>query len=30
VTADYVALDEGGNEIWIPRDMVLEIRLEKK
>ncbi|HEX8913848.1 MAG TPA: hypothetical protein VF796_15980 [Humisphaera sp.] len=30
VTADYVVIDEQGNEIWIPRDVVLEIRLEKK
>ena len=30
LTADWVMLHEGTNEIWIPRDMVLEIRMEKK
>ena len=30
LTADWVMLHEGPNEIWIPRDMVLEIRMEKK
>ena len=30
LTANWVCVNEGGNEIWIPRDMVLEIRMEKK
>jgi hypothetical protein len=30
VTSDWVSIDEQGNEIWIPRDMVLEIRMDKK
>ena len=30
LTSDWVMLHEGTNEIWIPRDMVLEIRMEKK
>jgi hypothetical protein len=30
LTADWVVLYENNNEIWIPRDMVLEIRMEKK
>jgi hypothetical protein len=30
LTADWVVLYENTNEIWIPRDMVLEIRMEKK
>jgi hypothetical protein len=30
VTSDWVTIDEQGSEIWIPRDMVLEIRMDKK
>jgi hypothetical protein len=25
-----VVIDEQGTEIWVPRDMVLEIRMDKK
>ncbi|QOV92177.1 hypothetical protein [Humisphaera borealis] len=27
VTGDWVVIDENGTEIWVPRDMVLEIRM---
>ena len=27
VTAEWVVIDEGGVEMWIPKDMVLEIRM---
>lgn len=27
VTGDWVVINENGTEIWIPRDMVLEIRM---
>jgi hypothetical protein len=30
LTSDWVVLYENTNEIWIPRDMVLEVRMEKK
>ena len=30
LNADWVVLNENTNEIWIPRDMVLEVRMEKK
>ena len=30
LTANWVCVNEGGNEIWIPREMVLELRMEKK
>jgi hypothetical protein len=30
LTSDWVMLYENNNEIWIPRDMVLELRMEKK
>jgi hypothetical protein len=30
VNANWVVLNEQNSEIWIPRDMVLEIRMEKK
>jgi hypothetical protein len=30
VSADWVVIDEQGTEIWVPRDMVLEIRMDKK
>ena len=30
LTADWVVVNESGNEIWIPRDMVLELRMDAK
>ena len=30
VTADWVVIDSGQDEVWVPRDMVLEIRMSKK
>lgn len=30
ISADWVVVEEGKAEIWVPRDMVLEIRLENK
>jgi hypothetical protein len=29
VTAEWVVIDEGGVEMWIPKDMVLEIRMNQ-
>lgn len=30
LSADWVVVDEQGNEVWVPRDMVLEIRMDRK
>jgi hypothetical protein len=30
ISADWVVIDEQGTEIWVPKDMVLEIRMDKK
>lgn len=30
VTTEWVVIQEGQDEIWVPRDMVLEIRLKAK
>ena len=27
VTSEWVVIDEGGVEVWIPKDLVLEIRM---